>query len=78
MEQSLKEQALKEQDSKRSRSTSMSLSTDTNKGGDVLQKIMEKKKREMELKMKIIQKSSESGSEKKKATGKEEKVSHLK
>ena len=53
------------------------MSTETKKGGDALQKIMEKKKREMELKMKTSQQSSKSGSEKK-AIGKEEEVSQLK
>ena len=52
------EQALKEQDSKRSRSTSTSLSTETKKGSDALQKIMDKKKKEMELKMQTSQHSS--------------------
>ena len=69
------EEALVEQESKKSRSASTSLSIETKKRSDTLQKIMDKKKKEMELKVQTTSQHSSKQDSEKKAPSKEEEVS---
>ena len=72
------EQALLEQESKKSRSATTFVSTDTKQGRDTLQMLMEKKKREMERKAQSTSQHSSKQEPKKKVANKEQEVSQEK